>query len=427
MSTAKKLVVPGTLNRTNYGTTRWLALLATLGPGVTVMLADTDAGSIITAAQSGAQWGYRLVILQLLLIPILYFMQELTTRIGITTGRGHGELIKEQFGPKWAWFSVLTLFVSAVGALVTEFSGIAGAGLLFGVPPWVSVPAAALLLILITRWGRYSRVERIAIFIGLFELVFLPAVFLAHPDPTALVHALYGSQPLHDRSYWLLIAANVGAVIMPWMVFYQQGAVVDKGLTPAALKFSRVDTAVGSVATQVIMIAVLVLAAATIGRTHPDAPLADVQQIALALAPVVGTLGGKVLFAVGVTGAALIAAIVVSLAVSWAFGEVLGFRCSLNCTWREAPAFYSLYAGGIIIAGTLVLLGIPLVSLTIAVEIMNALLLPIVTGFLLALGWKALPHPYRLRVWEKAVLIFIYLVICSLGIFTLFQLHLFSR
>ncbi len=409
----------GSLKR--VGGQRWLVILGMLGPGITVMLADTDAGSIITAAQSGARWGYSLLALQVLLIPILYFVQELTTRIGITTGLGHGELIRRSFGNKWAWFSVTTLFISATGALVTEFTGIAGAGLLFGIPSWVSVSVAAVLLILITGLGRYSFVEKTAILIGLFELVFLPAVFFAHPDPGAMWHAMVGNQPLGEKGYWVLIAANVGAVIMPWMIFYQQGAVVDKGLKPSALRYSRWDTAAGSVATQIIMGAVLVLTAATIGRTQPNTSLNNVQEIAHSLTPFLGQ-AGKGLFAVGLTGAALIAAIVVSLAASWAFGEVLGIRSSLNYTWREAPAFYGLYAGGIIVAAAFVLAGIPLVSLTIAVEVMNTLLLPLVLGFLLALGWKVLPPPYRLRRWEKATLLVIYIMICSLGIFTLFQI-----
>jgi Mn2+/Fe2+ NRAMP family transporter len=134
----------------------WLLLLATIGPGLTVMLADTDAGSIITDAQSGAKWGYKLLALQLLLIPILYFVQDLTTRIGITTAKGHGQLIKDVFGKKWAWVSVGTLFISAVGALVTEFAGIVGVGMLFGVSKWVTVPMVALILILISRAGKFK-------------------------------------------------------------------------------------------------------------------------------------------------------------------------------------------------------------------------------------------------------------------------------
>ena len=403
---------------------RLLLLLATLGPGLTVMLADTDAGSIITAAQSGAQWGYKLLTLQVLLIPILYFVQELTTRIGITTRRGHGELILDTFGPKWAWLSTATLFAAALGALVTEFSGIAGISVLFGVPKWFSVPIVALILILISTTGKYKVVERIAIFVGLFELAFVPAALYAKPDFNTIMYTLVGSQPLGSHSYWLLVAANVGAVIMPWMIFYQQGAVVDKGLSPKVIKYSRIDTAVGSVVTQIIMGCVLILTASTIGRTNPNTPLENVQQIANALTPFLGIAAGKTLFAIGLTGAALIAAIVVSLASSWAFGEVLKVPCSLNCSWKEAPAFYTFYCSAIILSAILTLVGIPLISLTIAIEVMNTLLLPIVMGMLLALGWRVLPKPYQLHKWEKCILVFIYILVCSLGIYTISQLFI---
>ena len=399
-----------------------LLMLATIGPGLTVMLADTDAGSIITAAQSGAQWGYKLLALQLVLIPILYFVQELTTRIGITTGLGHGDLIYKEFGSKWAWVSVGTLFIAAIGALITEFSAIAGVSSLFGVSKWIIIPLVALILILISSTGKYKRVEKIAIFIGLFELVFIPAAIFAKPDKGDLINGIIGNQPFNNSSYWTLVAANVGAVIMPWMIFYQQGAVIDKGLSSHSIKFSRIDTFFGSIITQIVMGAVLVLIASTIGKNNPNAPLDSVQQIANSLTPFLGNTVGKTLFAVGLTGAALIAAIVVSLATSWAFGEVLRKPCSLNCTWKEAPEFYGVYCGGIVVAAASVLVGIPLISLTIAVEVMNSLLLPIVLGFLLALGWRVLPKPYELRNWEKIILIFIYILVCSLGLFTVFQL-----
>jgi NRAMP (natural resistance-associated macrophage protein)-like metal ion transporter len=403
------------------GKLRWLLLLTTIGPGLTVMLADTDAGSIITAAQSGAQWGYKLLALQLILIPILYIVQELTVRIGITTGKGHAELIRDTFGSGWAWLSVVTLFITAIGALITEFAGIAGVSILFGIPQWIMILSAALVLILISFTGKYKIVERIAIFVGLFELIFILVAVFSKPDFNSIIQSA-GKQPFSSRSYWVLIAANVGAVIMPWMLFYQQGAVVDKGLSHKVINYSRLDTAAGSILTQVIMCSVLIVAAATIGLTNPNAPLDSVQQIANAITPFLGSFMGRILFAIGITGAALVAAIVVSLAASWAYGEVLKVRCSLNCTWKEAPVFYSLYSGAIILSAAIVLLGIPLISLTIAIEVMNALLLPIVLGFLIALGWKVLPEQYRLLKWEKFVLIIIYLLICSLGIYTVFQL-----
>lgn len=399
----------------------FLMLLAAMGPGITVMLADTDAGSIITAAQSGAQWGYKLILLNLLLIPILYFVQELTTRLGVVTGKGHGDLIKESFGKFWAYISIITLFVSTIGALITEFSGMMGVGLLFGVSKWIMVPLVVAILIIISVTGKYKTVERTAIIIGLFELVFIPAMIFAKPDYHSVMMSLVGPQPLGNASYWLLIAANVGAVIMPWMVFYQQGAVVDKGLKVEDLKYSRIDTIVGSIVTQLIVVVIVITVAATIGTHNPNASLQTIQQISDALTPFLGVMGGKIVFAIGISGAALIAAIVVSLAASWGFGELFNKPCSLNNTWKEAPLFYSCYCGALVLGGIVVLSGIPLIPLTLGVEVLNTLLLPIVLGFLIALAWKVLPENHKLKVWEKVVLIFIYFIVCGLGVVTVWM------
>ncbi|WP_297517855.1 NRAMP family divalent metal transporter [uncultured Clostridium sp.] len=396
----------------------FLMMLATMGPGITVMLADTDAGSIITAAQSGAQWGYKLVLLNLILIPILYFVQELTTRIGITTGKGHGELIKEKFGKFWAYIAVITLFISTIGALVTEFSGMMGVGLLFGVSKWITVPLVIGALILLSMTGKYKFVERVAIIVGLFELIFIPAMFFAHPNFHEVMRALVGPQPLGSAAYWFLISANVGAVIMPWMVFYQQGAVVDKGLKVEDMKYSRIDTAVGSIITQLVVVVIIITVAATIGKVNPNTSLNTIQQISDAITPFLGETAGRIVFGVGISGAALVAAIVVSLAASWGFGELFDKPCSLNNKWSEAPLFYSFYVIALLIGAVIVLSGLPLVQLSLWVEVLNTSLLPIVLGFLLALGWHTLPEKYKLKRWEKIVLLVIYVVVCGLGILT---------
>ncbi|MDA8094371.1 MAG: divalent metal cation transporter [Betaproteobacteria bacterium] len=360
------------------------------------MLADTDAGSVVTAAQSGAQWGYKLLALQLVLIPILFVVQELTVRLGLVTGRGHGELIRERFGAGWAWLSVSTLMFACVGALITEFTGIAGAGLLFGIPAWASMILAVTALLAIVWTGSYVSVERIAIALGAFELAFIAVVCLAHPDAHVVMQGLV-SVPLHDSKYLYLAAANVGAVIMPWMVFYQQSAVLDKGLTTKDLKVARFDTAVGAVVTQVIMAAVLMTTAATLGRTNPNAPLNTVQQIAEALTPFLGRTAGQWVFVLGILGAALVAAIVVSLTAAWGLGEVAGYKRSLEHHPREAPWFYGVFTFGVLAAGAIVASGINLISVTLAVEVMNALLLPVVLGFLFLLAIKTLPESHRLK------------------------------
>src|ERR1700733_5840229 len=160
----------------------WKVFLAVVGPGLVVMLADTDVGSIITAAQSGVQWGYRLLLLQLLLIPVLYVVQELTVRLGIFTGKGHGELIRETFGPFWAWVSVTGLGIAATGALLTEFSGVAGVGEIYGVPRAVSLALSVIFLLAVVLTGSYRRVERVAIALGLFEFAFFLVAYQSHPD-----------------------------------------------------------------------------------------------------------------------------------------------------------------------------------------------------------------------------------------------------
>ncbi len=371
-------------------------LLAAVGPGLMVMLADTDAGSIITAAQSGARWGYGMVLPLVILIPVLYVIQEITVRLGVVTGKGHGQLIRERYGMKWALLSVGTLFLSAVGALITELSGVAGVGQLFGVPDWMSVGAATVILVALGLTGSYRRIERIGISVGLFELLFILMAFMVHPVPGQLVAGMT-SAPWRAPGYLFLLAANVGAVIMPWMIFYQQGAVIDKQLTRARVRTARLDTAVGAIVSQLLMIAVVVATAATIGRTHPNRPLDGVSQIASALTPALGRSLANTLFGLGMLGASFIAALVVSIAAAWAIGEAFGFKHSLNDRPRDAKPFYAIYSLAHIGGALLVILSVNLVALTVDVEVMNAMLLPIVLGFLLLLEAGALPAAWRMK------------------------------
>ena len=375
---------------------RSLTYFTLLGPGLVVMLADTDAGSIITAAQSGAVWGYKLLGLQFILMPILFIAQELTVRLGLVTGMGHGELIKKQFGNFWAWISVSTLVICCIGAIITELSGLAGVGKLFGIPlSWMMFSVVGF-LILIAWTGTYRSVECIALAIGLFELVFLWVAFSAKPSLGELTQSIK-QLPLHDANFLYLIAANIGAVIMPWMIFYQQSALLDKGLSAKHLKIARLDTLLGAIVTQAIMASVLITIAATIGKQNQGASLETVEQISSALVPFIGTTAGKLLFALGISGAALVAAIVVSLTAAWGLGEIMGFKRSLQDHPKEAPWFYGIYTAILLIGGIVVSSGVNLVKLSVGVEVMNALLLPIVLGFLYLLARKALPDAYRLK------------------------------
>ncbi|HEX8955603.1 MAG TPA: divalent metal cation transporter, partial [Burkholderiaceae bacterium] len=272
--------------------------------------------------------------------------------------------------------------------------GLAGVGMLFGVPAWLSMPAivGGLILMVVTR--SYLSVERIALAVGAFELVFIVVALRAHPQGGAM---LAGSLaiPWHDTQYLYLAAANVGAVIMPWMVFYQQSSVVEKGLQLSDLRAARWDTAVGAVLTQAIMAAVLIAVAAALGAAATGHTLDTVQQIAGAITPVLGQGTGRLLFALGMSGAALVATIVVALTAARSIGEVLGVRHTLDLAPREAPWFYGIFAAVLGSAGLVVACDVNLVSLSVGVQVMNALLLPVVLGFLYLLA-RRLPEPYRL-------------------------------
>jgi Mn2+/Fe2+ NRAMP family transporter len=180
---------------------------------------------------------------------VLYLVQEMTARLGIHTGFGHGALIRRELGRGWAMVSAAPMIVSAIGTLVVEFAGVAGVGELFGISRWVTVPTATVFLIGLAFTRGYRRLERIGIAVGLAELAFIPAMLLAHPHIGAIASQL-GSQPLGKTSYLTLLAAAVGAVIMPWMIFYQEGAVIDSGITPAGLRHERRDTMAGAILTR---------------------------------------------------------------------------------------------------------------------------------------------------------------------------------
>jgi Mn2+/Fe2+ NRAMP family transporter len=392
---------------------RWMSVW---GPGLLVMLADTDAGNVVTGAEAGAQWGYRLLPLLLLLIPMLTMVQELTVRLGLHTGRGYGELVRERFGAPWAWLSTLALAAATIGSLVTEFTGVAGIGELYGLSRAVSLPVAAAALLAVVATGSYRRVERAAILIGLFELAFFAVAWAAHPDLATMASDV-ADLPLRNHEFLYLAAAVIGATFNPWMIFYQQSAIAEKGLGPGDLTAARWDTAVGAALTQGLTGAVLVAAAATLVPGGAPASLTSVGEISRALSPLLGEQAGRLVFSAGVLGASLVAAIVASLALAWGVGEVAGYRRSLENRPFAARWFYGAYAACVVGAATLVGFASDLVWLNIAAQVLNAFLLPLVIGLLVALAVTALPDPLRPRGPYLRTLIGVCAVVIALGLY----------
>jgi Mn2+/Fe2+ NRAMP family transporter len=378
------------------------------------MLADTDAGNVVTAAQAGARWGYRLLPFVLLLIPILFMVQELTVRLGVHTGAGHGELIRERFGRGWATVAGVALLAATVGSLVTEFTAVAGIGELYGVSRWIALPLAAVGLLLVLTNGAYRRLERIAIFIGLFEVAFFAVAWVAHPGLATLMSQAT-DLPIGDRTFTYLTAAIIGAVFNPWMIFYQQSAVAEKKLQLKDLSAARWDTLVGAVLTQCLTGAVLIAAAATLAGNNGKGGISSVGEISEALSPVLGASAGRVVFSIGVLGASLVAAIVSSLAFAWGIGELVGYR-------RESRPFvakwsYSFYGVAVLGAAAGVAMTSDLVWLNIAAQVFNVFLLPLVFGFLIALAVEMLPGGLRPHgLYLRLIIVFSGLV-SALGLF----------
>ena len=380
------------------------------------MLADTDAGNVVTGAQAGAKWGYRLLPLLLLLIPMLYMVQELTVRLGIYAKCGYGELIRQRFGARWAWLSIAGLAAATIGSLVTEFTGVAGIGELYGVPRAGSLTIAAAALLAVVATGSYRRVERIAIFIGLFELAFFAVAWAAHPNPAIMAKDAL-DLPLGNREFMYLAAAIIGAVFNPWMIFYQQSAIADKKLHPGDLKASRWDTVIGAIITQCLTGAVLIAAAATLAPNGGSTNIGTIGEISAALSNLLGEDFGRCVFSIGVLGASAVAAIVSSLALAWGIGEVAGYRRSLESHPFEVKWFYGVYTASVVGAAALVWLVPNLVWLNIGAQVLNAFLLPLVLGLLLALAMKTLPEPVRPRGLYLWVLICISASVIVFGLF----------
>ncbi len=390
--------------------------LAAIGPGLVVMLADMDASSVITVAQSGAQWGYRLLLLQVLLIPLMVMTQELTVRLGLATGKGYCELVRQHYGRGVAALVTLVLLLSCFGTLVAEMSGLVGAGTLFHVPPHETLGLLVAGILAMVLSGSYQSVERAVAAIGLFTLAFAAMAFNAHVDGQQLAAEVW-QFPLADRQYLYLVAANIGTTIMPWMIFYQQSALVGKGVDLRQLRVARVDTITGAALCQALTVALLVASVATLYPHHQQYGLDNIRQIGDAFGALLGPVWGKALFAIGLCGGALVAATVVCLTVAWALGEAVGVRHSLERRPLAAPWFYGPFAVLLLAAALLVGSGINLVQLSLAVAVANALLLPLLLLLLYLLARRALPKPLRLRGPYAVLVAAAFALITVLGLF----------
>jgi Mn2+/Fe2+ NRAMP family transporter len=373
-------------SRTYYALNRvgkFLRIFAMVaGPGIIVMVADNDAGGITTYAVAGSQTGYSLIWFLILLGPIAFFVQEMTVRLGAVTKRGHAEAIFKSFGSFWGWFSLLDLVLSDLLTMITEFIGMSAALSIFGVPPLVTVLICWAIMAFMVLQGHYWTWEKIALFLCAVNLIYIPAAFLIHPQVNDILHGLIPQAPAggFTNQFFFLLMACVGTTIAPWMVFFQQSTVVDKGMKTKDIPWGRLDTAVGSFLTIIAAISIVIVTSKLLFGSQME----SAAEAAIQLMPINHYLGTVI--AIGLFDAGLLGAICISLASSWAFGEVFGWAHSLNYKIREAPWFYAYYAFSLLVAGAVTLIpNAPLVLITLFVQVTATTLLPAALVFLIIL------------------------------------------
>jgi Mn2+/Fe2+ NRAMP family transporter len=351
------------------------------GPGIIVMVADNDAGGITTYAATGAKFGYSLLWFLVILGPVAYFVQEMTVRLGAVTKRGHAESIFHGFGPFWGWFSLVDLILVDWLTLITEFIGMTAALSIFHVPPVITVLFVILIMGMMVVRGNYWTWEKIALVFCAVNLVYIPCAFIVKPSVSSIItgglipHIPSGGV---TNEFFFFLMANIGTTIAPWMVFFQQSAVVDKGIQEKDILWGKIDTIIGSAFT-VIVAAFCIIVTGTLLR---GVDIRDAAEAAVQLMGINQYLG--TLLAIGLFDAGLLGAICISLASSWAFGEVFGWAHSLNNRIREAHWFYAFYFFALISAGAVVLIpGAPLVLITLFVQVIAVTLLPASLVFLI--------------------------------------------
>ncbi len=404
--------------------TSFFLFFAVLGPGFITANVDNDAGGILTYSQAGAQYGYHLVWTMLPITIALIVVQEMCARMGVVTGKGLSDLIREEFGLRMTFFIMLLLVVVNFGNVIAEFSGIAGSIELFHISKYISVPVCALAVWLLVVRGDYKSVEKIFLVASGFYICYIVAGVLAKPDwHQALVETVKvpGRAVWSDKNYVYMTVGVIGTTITPWMQFYLQSSVVEKGVNIKQYAASRMDVIVGSIFSDIVAWFIIVACAATLW-THGMRNITVPSEAADAMKPLAGDFAG-ILFAAGLFNASFFAASVLPISTAYSVCEGLGFESGVDKSFRQAPFFYWLYTL-LIAAGAAVVLipNFPLVTMTILSQVLNGVLLPFVLYFMLKLiNNKDLMGKHTNSRWFNAVAYATAVIVVGLTVVMLWQ------
>jgi Mn2+/Fe2+ NRAMP family transporter len=365
------------------GLLRLAPFLAVMGPGIITGIVDDDATGITGYAIAGGRFGYSLLWVLILTIVVLAVVQEMAARMGAVTGKGLADLIRERFGVRTTAVAMLALLIANVTTVVAEFAGIAGASEIFGVSRYVTVPAAAALVFVVVVYGSYRRVEIVLLTVSMVFISYVITGFMAKPDWGAVGSHFVVPTFHFTLPYLTILIGIIGTTITPWMQFYLQSSVVDKGLGEREYSLERLDVWVGSFLTNFIAFFIIVTTAATL-YVHGK-PADTVTDVAQTLRPLAGDFAAR-LFAIGLLNACLMAAAVLPLSTAYAVCEAFGWERSVNRPFREAPAFFGLFAALIAIGAAAVLIpGVPLLTLMFLPNVVAGILLPLILFLMLKL------------------------------------------
>lgn len=354
--------------------TRVLLVLAALGPGIVAASAGNDAGGIATYSVGGASFGYATLWMIFVMTFALVVVQEMAARMGAVTGKGFAALIREKFGVRPTLFAMIALLVSNAATSVAEFAGIAAGMELFGVSKYVSVPVAVIVVWSLVVRGSYRNVEKVFLALSSVFLAYVVAAFLAKPDWGEVLHATFVPQFIPSMDFVLLVVATIGTTIAPWMQFFVQSNIVDKGVSVKDLTLQRVDVIAGAVAANVVAWFIIVTTGTVLYPRGIE--ISGAEQAAQALAPVAGPYA-SILFAVGLVSASLLAACVLPLTAAYAITEAFGWERGIDRTWAQAPAFNAIYTFVILFGAAFVLIpGAPLITIMVLSQAVNGVLLP---------------------------------------------------
>lgn len=360
-----------------------MTFLAVVGPGIITSNVDNDAGGISTYSVAGAHFGYRLLWSMIPTLILLIIIQEMSARMGVVTGKGLSDLIRERFGVRTTFYLFLALLITNFGNIMAEFSGVAASLEIFGVSKYISVPIGAIFVWWLVVKGNYKTVERVFLGACIFYISYIISGFLAKPDWNRAFLETVRPNINFQTDYLVMLVGLIGTTIAPWMQFYLQASVVDKGIKIEEYKHSKLDVIIGSIIVVIVAFFIIVACAATLYKA--GIRIESAKDAALALKPLAGKYCSE-LFAFGLLNASLFAASILPLSTAYTICEGLGFESGLDRRFRDAPQFYGLYTALIVLgAGVVLIPRFPLLTVMVLSQVINGVLLPFILIFMLSL------------------------------------------